>query len=85
MSANTVSPPRSGTSTARSTAPIAGSRRQVTSECQPFSVPDVGGIREIVALLEAHDLLRITLLQEGVVLQLTERLREPQLLLRVSC
>ena len=44
--------------------------------------PDARGVREVVALLEADDLLRVALLQERMVLELTERLREPQLLRR---
>ena len=43
---------------------------------------DVRGIREVVTLLESHDLLRIPLLQERVVLEVAERLRELQLLRR---
>ena len=39
MSANSVSPPTSGISTARSIDPSDGSRRQVTSLCQVFSLP----------------------------------------------
>ena len=38
--------------------------------------PDVRGIREVVSLLEANDLLRIALLQERMMFELTEGLRD---------
>ena len=51
MSANRVSPPTSGTSTARSIDPSDGSCRQVTSLCQKFSVP-----ASVLVVLQHHHL-----------------------------